>query len=942
MRAEELTVLLQCPKKYELKQVILDEEFQKYNVKKHALGMLAEYLADRKEWDAISGKMEAFLQENLKASWFELHWQKKAAVRNSLFRMKRLYCWFRANIRGTIYAGADLEMEFQEEYEGCRIRRLQITADLIAEEKDGAVLGILLYPKFPDSCRRYAQAAGKKTFYTAEMLCLMGGMKRKYPDRAVDIMIAGLEPEKAEEKTGPILEDSRTDHMVRFTELDFPDMEKGGITEALRGLLMRRRKANCRNCVFEDICRYQVQTPLEDPKRHTQRASHNACPCGTDGLRPIRFTQRASHNSCPCGTGGLRPIRVTGDTPGEQPAVRQPEDSMDYTEDQKRSIRHRDGPLRVCAGPGAGKTAVLTARIRDLIEGGHSPERILAVTFTKNAAKEILARVSSSKKPVVSTLHALAFGIVRQHEYMVGRRRLATRVDCMQMLLQVLNEAPAIHGICYEKPGRKHGFLDSLLRDFDFINKQGIHRFEEVYPDKDTAGIFCIKEMYGQKFHSSGYILYDDQVRLGAEILESSQVVRQKVQESYDYIMVDEAQDLDEMQSRFIRLLVKAPQNNIAIYGDADQSIYGFRGGSNRFMLDFPVLYPEAADIRLADNFRSSAGILDAANTLIGHNHDRVPFRMQAHLQGNARPVLIRDFRSNRIGAFIHDLLDGGCRPEQIAVIARTNRELESMCGMLETYNSEHPEKDILQYDWPKYYLYQSPAFQDILDLLALYLGIYSEDKIWYRLLLASGIHPDKKDCRNTLYEDYLDQGEILPFDAEEASVYLSADGTYSAVFQAFAGIYRASSFFSMPPDRAVPNVTKAFCGNRPDSRETAEVLGEMIRERNIRTPKELWQYLTAVKKFHDETRLYCSGEEKGRIHLLTAHDSKGKEFEAVLVYGVDAFERGDPQEDRRLLYVALTRAKEKLYVTEICKGKSMFLREFREKLDEMGGLDYA
>ena len=115
-----------------------------------------------------------------------------------------------------------------------------------------------------------------------------------------------------------------------------------------------------------------------------------------------------------------------------------------------------------------------------------------------------------------------------------------------------------------------------------------------------------------------------------------------------------------------------------------------------------------------------------------------------------------------------------------------------------------------------------------------------------------------------------------------------------------------------------------------------------MIRERNIRTPEELWQYLAAVQKFQDETRLYCSGEEKGRIHLLTAHDSKGKEFEAVLVYGVDAFERGDPQEDRRLLYVALTRAKKKLFVTEICKGKSMFLREFREKLDEMGGLDYA
>ena len=160
-------------------------------------------------------------------------------------------------------------------------------------------------------------------------------------DRAVDIMIAGLEPEKAKEKTSPVSGDSRTDHMARFTEQDFPDMEKGGITEALRGLLKRRRKANCGNCVFEEICRHQMQTPMEDPE--------------------------------------------SGEQPPEDPIP------MDYTGDQKRSIRHRDGPLRVCAGPGAGKTAALTARIRDLIEDGHSPERILAVTFTKSAAKEILA-----------------------------------------------------------------------------------------------------------------------------------------------------------------------------------------------------------------------------------------------------------------------------------------------------------------------------------------------------------------------------------------------------------------------------------------------------------------------------------------------------------------------------------------------------------------------
>lgn len=371
MKAEELAVLLQCPKMYELKQVLLDEESQRSEVRKMVLGMLAKWFADRKEWDAVSEKAETFLRENLKVSWFELHWQKKAAVRDDLFRLRRLYCWLFANIEGAVETDVGLEMEFQDNCGKYPIQHLEVKADLVAAEKDGTVLGILLYPKLPRLYRCHAGQAKEKAYHSVELLCLMGGLRKKYPDRPVDAIIAGLEQTNSKGKTFSTYEGNLENHVIRFTDQEFTDMEEKNICGILKELIRKSRSVSCRNCVFEDICRYPGQTYIKNPQMHTD-------------------TDRE-----------------------KQTDIQETENPRDYTENQKKAIRHREGPLRVCAGPGAGKTAVLAARIHDLIDAGHSPERILAVTFTKKAAKEILERMPQHKKPVVSTLHALAFQIVR-------------------------------------------------------------------------------------------------------------------------------------------------------------------------------------------------------------------------------------------------------------------------------------------------------------------------------------------------------------------------------------------------------------------------------------------------------------------------------------------------------------------------------------------------
>lgn len=161
---------------------------------------------------------------------------------------------------------------------------------------------------------------------------------------------------------------------------------------------------------------------------------------------------------------------------------------LSYTEKQERAVRHRDGALRVCAGPGAGKTEVLTGRICRLMKNGVSPKRILAVTFTKKAGREIMERIESKEKPDVMTLHALGYRIARQHEHLIGKKKLVNKVDCMQMLLYILNRMPVIQGASYERICTAGGLLECLLKDFSFINKYGAEKLQKQYPQKDEIG----------------------------------------------------------------------------------------------------------------------------------------------------------------------------------------------------------------------------------------------------------------------------------------------------------------------------------------------------------------------------------------------------------------------------------------------------------------------
>lgn len=885
MKVWELLKFLECPKSYDLDAVILHSENRRDFVFQKALDILKSYFLQKRPWDDFSDTLRNFLVDSYESSWYEVNWQKRSFIEDELFRFKRLYYWLQTNIKGKLSVNKEFQMHYSDMIYERSISMLQISSDLFIEQADGSITGVLLRRKF-ENRRSFSR---KYMTSDLELLILMQCLIKAYPEEKIQVIRVCTTSIRDTKDTFAVFEETPGDNTISFSREEYLAEVGSNCEDVLKTAIQKRKLKSCNHCRYERIC-------LPFTNRHLK----------SEALKPER------------------PCKIT------------------YTEVQERAIMHRNGPMRVCAGPGAGKTESLVARIKYLMESGVNPEKILAVTFTRKAAKEILDRIQGGNKPKVETLHALGFSIVRMSEGLIGKKKLVSRVDCMEMLRKTLQQAPIIRGIRHMQLMGKNGLLEKLFLDFAFIEKYGAAQFITCYPEKDAKGIFLVKEMYDQRFKRAGYIMFEDQIRLAVKVLEQFSVVRESVQDTYEYILVDEAQDLDEMQIRFIRLLVKQPGNNIAIYGDIDQSIYGFRGSSHRFMLEFLKLYPNAADVRLDINFRSSDGIFLAANKLIEHNTERVDLKSRTIHKGESKPVLIQDFNPNQIGNFVNQIRKSGYALEDIAVIARTNKELGSIGILFDKFNEEHPDSENIKYEKPKYYMYLDFVFRILLDLLEIYHKNYGDDMVWYRLIGTHEIMPAKKDTSHCIYKDYVDRKLIYAFDEEEALCYLSLTERDEEILRTFAKIYRTIQYFQLPLCRAIPKVIETYVDPQIESSEIIEMLNDMIRERRIRNATELWKHMKAMVQYEDETRITYENLQSSKIHLLTAHDSKGKEFPVVLVYGVDDFESGNQQEDRRLLYVAMTRAKEQLYLTEHCKGRSFMIKELGDSVELWRGGSYA
>ena len=555
-------------------------------------------------------------------------------------------------------------------------------------------------------------------------------------------------------------------------------------------------------------------------------------------------------------------------------AMAKPYEMPEFTPVQEQVVVHKEGPLLVCAGPGSGKTATIVGRIKRLIDDGVPPVLILAITFTNKAAEELKNRCLSfceeDYMPTIQTLNAFGYSILRKNEELVGKLKVLTQMERYK-ILSALMENRRIDG--------QVASIDRKIRQFAeakdkaaFLKKENLSEsFVELY------GSFSALLL------EQGYISFDEQITRCLDLFQEHPEVVEVLQHRYPYIMVDEYQDIDADQAAFIYQI--AAHGNIVAVGDDDQSIYGFRGGSNRFMLEFPKHFKGAKTVVLSDNFRSSKSIVEAAQKVIDRNSARIPKQLHAAKAEGVSPQALSG-GIKELNELVSQLLSQGYHYGDIAILASKNATLEEYGGAV-----DFPH--ILE----KTYLIEDAFFTMIRCTLELVLK-GATDKSFVSLAYAMHV-------------------PLTP---------VFGRSQYEAVCEVYGDVL-SGQYVEQSPDIPITELLHTLCLARKLAgkrnavffvESMAELMGmtnvlsyeHLVKLAAYKSLPEFLETLEYMVEFSDDTRLETLHENAAVF--ITSHDAKGKEFPVVIL--LDDFLM-ETEEDTRLYYVALTRAMEQLYV---------------------------
>jgi DNA helicase-2/ATP-dependent DNA helicase PcrA len=601
-----------------------------------------------------------------------------------------------------------------------------------------------------------------------------------------------------------------------------------------------------------------------------------------------------------------------------------------YLEDlnpaQREAVLHTEGPVLVIAGAGSGKTRVLTRRIAHLLRAvGVRPPEILAITFTNKAAGEMRERVehlvgAPSRAAWVMTFHSACGRILRREAERLGYRSNFTIYDQADQVRLVR--------IC----------LEELDRDPKRFTPRGIHsqisnaknqlvgpaeyssRVASFY-DQTVADVY---ELYQRKLFGSNAVDFDDMLYLTVDVLERFPEARTKWQKAFRYVLVDEYQDTNHAQYRFLQILAEQHQNVFAV-GDPDQSIYAFRGADIRNVLEFERDFPGARTIALEQNYRSTQSILDAANGVIRHNRERKEKNLWSEL-GEGEPVRVIEVEDEHaearyVAAEIALLVEEGYSGSEIAVFYRTNAQSRVL-------------EDVLVRQGIAYQVIGGPRFYEraeIKDLIA-YLQVLDNPYDAVSLLRIAnrprrGIG-DSSLARLAAYADA--QGISL----WEATAYPEEAGVGAAPLKAVRA-FRTSieSLIATAPELEVPELIEAVLERSGyhealEAERTIEAQGRIENLQELVSVAREWREQAAepsLSSFLQEVSLYSDQDairgEGSLVTLMTLHNAKGLEFRAVYMIGMEegifphsrSLEEHAEEEERRLCYVGMTRAKERL-----------------------------
>ncbi len=568
-----------------------------------------------------------------------------------------------------------------------------------------------------------------------------------------------------------------------------------------------------------------------------------------------------------------------------------------FTEDQMHVVRHKDGAMCVCAGPGSGKTATIIGRIKYLVEECNiDPHFMLVVTFTNEAATELRTRCLSFledyRLPKIATLNAFCYSVLTENSDLLNKNlKVLSNIEKLRIIQNIVSVLPPLVGFKYGMEFGRNGLYKTLSNRLDEYFSMSEYEFFQKNQGLGQDFI-SFANMYKEIIESHDYITFDEQISMCNQLFRTHPEVLNVYQKMYQYIMVDEYQDVNEEQVKMLYAL--ASHGNIVVVGDDDQNIYGFRGASAEYMINFPNAFPNAKTVVLRDNFRSTKTLVDAAQSLIKQNEKRIAkdIRSGTNSDGMA-PQVIQGLDPNTIDSLIIQLIEKGYRYDDIAILSTKNAPLEELHTTLKA-------PTLLA----KSYLREDGLFVFCHCVVKLYENIH-DDRAFYQYMKLF----DKVDC-----VEKIDGKSLFDSIAAKYRINLNNGICVSKDCCLFDELSLLNDLFTTISNNASINVFLDACSysihwNRSDSKQ---VLLDMLEKQGISDFKSLYAFMDYLVNFEDESRVEVDGA--GRVTLITCHDVKGKEFPVVLI-------RNDyktfTEEVRRLFYVAVTRAKQELYIIQ-------------------------
>ena len=607
---------------------------------------------------------------------------------------------------------------------------------------------------------------------------------------------------------------------------------------------------------------------------------------------------------------------------------------MQVDSSQKKAIEHDRGPMLVLAGPGSGKTLVITRRTQWLIEkAGVAPGNILVVTFTRAAAGEMRSRfdrlMGGRHLPVsFGTFHAVFFTILK-YAYQYKVENILMENEKYDILRDI------VHRIDVEMDDEKD-FLMNIAGDISRV-KGDMMSLEHFYSVNCSKDVFDeIYNEYNKKLKRMRRIDYDDMLLQTWQLFKERPDILLAWQKKYRYILIDEFQDINRIQYEIIRLLAK-PENNLFVVGDDDQSIYRFRGAKPEILLGFTKDYPEAKLTILNKNYRSTGAIVNRAAQLINHNEQRYKKDFKAFRE-KGEEVLVKAFvkPADQYLKMVREIVDlhekRGVPWEEIAVIFRTNLQMAGLVEQLMMYNVPFVMKDSV----PN--IYEHWIAKDIFSYMNLAFGGNRRED-YLRVINR----PNRYISRAYLDEDPVNLSNLKDYyENKEWMLERIEQLEYDLYMLASMGPYPAIQYIrhSIGYDAYLKEYA-AYRGIKAD--DLLEVLDDLMDKSHAHSTWEEW--FQAIGQYSETLKLRARQkfEESEGIRLLTMHGAKGLEYDVVYIPDANdgmtphkkALTASEQEEERRMFYVAMTRAKNDLrvYFTRERYGKqaemSPFVGEF-------------